>query len=329
MQPESSDLYENLLNLGLPILVLIIIYLSYKINSYRRLNKSFEFAHTPILLSYYTSGIEEMVPLKKGKIGGMNYTAIAIIGNDDRGISGSAALLYMIELPFETKIHLLGIPKKTGAAPLNPAAHKGIMERVDLEGDFNQYFSVFCEKNMQTDSRYVLDPSGMAFSVDFCQSHNWEIVGNDLFFVQGANSKSDEDPTLMFDDIEEFVRQIRPAIARPAKKRPIAHTVHLEKDPEDFRCPRCEIKLINETLCYRCPNGHGIFLLGARLADVKTKQISNQALASQHVKNEAPIHCPACNNVMHKVPYSGSNTIIDSCSHCPFRWLDSGELVRI
>lgn len=306
-------------------LVLLWALIGLPIRAFKRKNRPAFLPNTAILLSYYTETVKQMLPLKKGKIGDMRYSAIAILG-DMGGPTSNHALIFMVELPFTTRLHLLGIPKKAGAVQLNPAWGGGIMERVHLEGDYNNYFSLFCEKGMQTQARYILDPKAMVFTLDFCQSHNWEIIGHELHFLQSGGMKSDEDPTLMYKDIQKFVDEIRPALEIPFTEARYAHLSPKVRIPvKKYRCPVCSGHLEEHSGYYACPKQHGMLLQGSKLPLVRSGEIKNPSFGKSRT-HQNKILCPVCGNPMQHVGYGGSDTIIDTCTRCPFRWLDAGEL---
>ena len=293
-------------------------------NNYRRRNRSYELKDTSILLSYYTHGAE-LLPVQKGRLGNLNYSAIYVLGNRDELNASRDALLYMVNLPFTAKIHLLGIPKKSGSTRLDPTVGDSLMEAVRLEGDFGKYFDLFCEKGMQTQARYVFDPKAMAFVVDFCQSHNWEIINNELYFLQVTGQKSQEDTTFMFNDIQKFVKEICPAISEEElRAQNVIAPVESQKI-SDYQCPRCASNLIDNDDHYVCPKSHGILLKGFMLPDVKLGKIANDAREEPSPGTDQ-IDCPVCGAKMQHVNYGGSSTLIDSCTSCPYRWLDAGEL---
>jgi hypothetical protein len=41
------------------------------------------------------------------------------------------------------------------------------------------------------------------------------------------------------------------------------------------------------------------------------------------------INCPNCHKTMTKLNYNNTGILIDSCSNCPYRWLDRGEISKI
>lgn len=295
---------------------------------YRRKRRPVEIPHTSVLLSYYTDG-SNLMAAARSKIGSMHYNALVI--HNTQGLGGvKSALLYRVELPFYTSIHLLGIPKLSGTDQLNPATGSSLMEPVELEGNYSQYFSLYAEKEMQTDSRYVLDPKAMVFTIDFCQSHCWEIVGNELYFVQESGTESDGDKTAMFDDIQQFINEIRPAIEReltPKQKKAISsYGAHML---DNIPCPICKKVLIPNDYVYACPNGDGFLLSGGELVRLRDGDIKLPYTDKKVIDRHSPLECPICHHKMSHVPYTHSRLIIDSCSNCPYRWLDAGEIPKL
>lgn len=309
-------------------LVVIVVILAGAVGGqYWRRHRSADIPGTSILLSYYSDGAD-MQPLAEGHTkGGLKYSAVLINNSVVTGSGQSQnGFLYSVQLPFASSIHLLGIPKKSGAFQLDPAG-SGLMEKVELEGDFDDYFSLFCESGMQAEARYVLDPKAMAFVVDFCQSNNWEIVGNELYFLQTDGMHESGDTTSTFEDIDTFVAQIRPAIARPLTP---AEIQEITPYGEDFRkqlpCPVCGTAMSNTGEYFTCPEGHGVLATGKELEKLVNIPRYGEKVDDAITKREKPLVCPSCNSQMERVPYNFSQFIIDSCPKCPYRWLDAGEM---
>ena len=189
------------------ILTVVALVISPLVYRQRKLRKGITDPNTSVLLTYYLSDLQNIIGSGEKEVNGLKYTAFAAQNIE------AASIIYCVQLPFATKLHLLGVPKRDAVVQLNPDTGGSLMERVDLEGDYQNYFTLFAEKKQQVEARYTLDPAAMAFTVDFCRSHNWEIINKELYFLQsGANEPSD--PTDMFKDITTFIEQIRPAISR-------------------------------------------------------------------------------------------------------------------
>lgn len=271
-----------------------------------------------VLLAHYTRDLE-LISIAEGKIGDMHYNAYTT------KVTGS--LIVRVELPFATRTHLLNIPKLPGT-PRVIIDSNSHMERVDLEGDYHRHFVLYCGRGEQTTVRYILDPKAMAFVIDFCGHFSWEIEGNELYLVQDAAKKAAQNP--MFAQVGPFVDQIRPAIERPLtalERRAI--TPYGRDRRSSLKCPICGSDMPNIDSHFSCPNHHGTLLTGAQLAGLKNGELTIEHPDASHTIEHGVLICPACSQPMHQVPYNGSDIIIDSCMHCPYRWLDGAEIHAI
>jgi Zn-finger nucleic acid-binding protein len=279
-----------------------------------------------VLLAYYTNGAS-VRQLASGKIAKMRLSTIVT----DSPTGG--ALLYRVDLPFKTKLHLLGVPKNSNATQLDPTGKGSVMERVVLEGDYGNYFSLYADTGLQTEARYVLDPAAMAFTVDFCQSHNWEIIGGDLYFLQQDRTGNPGDPTDMYDDINQFVLHIQPALMIKGKStyNPADEAYGVD-DRTDILCPVCGELLTNNQRYFTCPRQHGILLSGKMLpllASGALKIQNSTYLVASSPTHDQTLTCPSCNHDMHPTKYNGADVTIQTCSHCQYRWLNNDDIVRI
>ena len=77
-----------------------------------------------------------------------------------------------------------------------------------------------------------------------------------------------------------------------------------------------------------CSDGEGVFINGSDLLRLRNRQISI-ALDSTKAVKHGIITCPNCHNQMAQVDYDETQVQIDSCEHCPFRWLDADEPGKI
>lgn len=317
---NSYDL-ETIVNVLFWVFYIVVVSAGVLYGQYRAKRRKLRMSGGSVLLAYYTDNTQ-LHPIAHGEVGDMHYTAFASL---NKGVS-----FYQIELPFSANVHLLSIPNRDSVARLNPTGRNSIMEPLVLEGDHPDTFTMYCQKGQQQQARYVMDPKAMVFTMDFCASHNWEIIDNLLYFVQ-AGGRAENDPTHMFDDIERFVDEVRPAIAKPltdAQRNVAAPYGHDRR--EGLLCPVCSKELINHDTYYVCSDGHGLLLKGGALMDLRRGELQlkkhNHDTASLTREGDE-ITCPACGASMHKVPYNGdANTVIDSCSACPYRWIDGGDI---
>jgi Zn-finger nucleic acid-binding protein len=291
------------------------------------------FPGNPLLLAYYTNGKKVMTAHEGTTEQGMHYTAIysgsPASRADYQGIENS--LIYRVELPYQSQIHLMGIPKNGYATLLEPVSGPNKMEPVDLEGDFGNYFSLYTDKGNQVQARYLLDPKTMAFIVDFCMSHSWEIINDEFYFVKTIDTNVENDPTDMFDDIQRFADEIRPAIEVPLKEKVNLHRIPYNRTrTRRIACPLCHEQLVAQSHYYACPKKHGKLISGGQLLALKEDLPADFKMMDQkHAVDHREVNCPFCNKLMSPTPYNGTVTIIDTCTNCPYRWIDAGELQAI
>lgn len=273
------------------------------------------------LLTHYTRG-RTLVPVSEGKLGGMHYSSY-LTGNVD-------TLIVRVELPFATRLHLLNVPKIGDTQAVYPLGWSdNHLEEVSLEGNYHEHFALYCGKGEQMETRYVLDPLAMVHVIDFCRHFSWELVGNELYLVQDTAQAAKADP--MFTQVLPFIEQIRPAVERPlttAEQRTM--TPYGRDRRPSLACPVCQANMPNVHSHFTCPAGHGTLLTGSQLLKLKDGELQIAAQSSANVQKRGDIPCPACGKIMHPTPYNGrQDVIIDSCTNCPYRWLDTPELFAL
>lgn len=280
--------------------------------------------YEPILFSYFINPAKLVIGAH-GKAGKLHLTSFLVTNNVFTLNNESSALIYRVELPFSSNIHLMNITNTSGADRPDPTGIYSLMERVELEGDYHNYFSLYCQKGMQQQARYVLDPKAMAFVIDFCQSHHWELINNELYFLQQSGTEAAEDPTAMYTDIDTFIQEIKPAVAKPLSENEIALATPYGKNRrDDLLCPVCQRTMTNMDAYFSCPQGDGILVMGNKLKSLlKSKKLSKPPGSSKQTRQ---LNCPSCRQNMVHVAYNASDTYIDSCSNCPYRWLDVTDL---
>ena len=274
-----------------------------------------------------------MAEIARGASGDYYYSAMVAIGNpedlaapphDNVPNAWTGGAIYRVDLPFITKVHLLGIPK-TEPAQVDPSGDH--MEPVALEGDFPRYFSLYAEIGQQVESRYILDPAAMQFIVDFCSTHHWEIVGDQLIFLH-ANISTDHDPVALMKIVQEFIDHIKPAIERPISEERQMQRASYGQERRGLLCPLCGTLMTNQGKYLLCPQGHGMLAYGRVLADIR-KKLLHVDIRNPVVLQHEGIRCPSCHHDMTKMAYDATQVMIDSCTHCPYRWLDADEVAEI
>lgn len=95
-------------------------------------------------------------------------------------------------------------------------------------------------------------------------------------------------------------------------------------------CPICNTKLADQhNGLFMCPDGHGTLVTGKYLSDIEESPQLDETKSTNAVDSKHQIVCPHCSTAMHKVDYNSTDIIIDACTNCHYRWLDSGEVTKI
>ena len=284
----------------------------------------------PILL---TSGISNIVSFGNGGRTADDHLYMYLVGDiagtNLREVKG----IYAFSLPFKTQLHLIGIPKGEEGTGWGAESN---MEPVVLEGNYQDYFSLYAEEGQQSLSRYHLDPQAMVFSIDFCKKFHWEIVNNTLYFL-------DEELLPSLDIADEFIRLIKPAFSQVTSTGDVKLFVtQVGEDLKDsylnLPCPVCGTELMEGKQWLSCPQGHGYLIKGTDMLDVRNDsthiikelsevfgrppKVTSKIAESKH----GELICPHCQHTMKPTRYQMTDIILDVCGYCPYRWIDGVEL---
>ena len=241
--------------------------------------------------------------------------------------------IYAVALPFQTTSHLLAVPKSKKDL-FSSITRQLTMQPVDLEGDYNDYFSLYAKQGQQVESRYVLDPSAMEFTVDFCAEYAWEIANDTLYF---------ESEKLLPDlqVVDDFVKQITPELA-------VSSGINLVKRPQveeqlssmasKLLCPVCNMALRSGKRWLACSSGHGYLLTSGELIETRqhmndTARAVEESLSAQpnvitkiSVVPHGDLTCPNDGQTLTKEPYQQTPGYLYSCHSCAYRWIDGQDL---
>lgn len=208
---------------------------------YRRWQASKVIIDAPFLVAILTNGMK-LENVSSGKLQGYWYTLavtsplepvdsymlnnINPAGAAAQAVATSIAssqagkILLTLTLPVKSKVHIasIGIPDQKTHSGYDYEARKCGLEPASLEGDFPEYFSLYCSKEHQVELRQVLDPATMAFLVDYCKRQDWELIGDTLFFIQSSlHSKADQNDTTRSNNVEDaqnFITKVLPTLQR-------------------------------------------------------------------------------------------------------------------
>jgi Zn-finger nucleic acid-binding protein len=283
---------------------------------YRRKGLRPSFRDSPVLLVQSTQG--DVINGHQGNTpAGLPYTYL--LGSMNLFSNSDTVGVFAVYLPFQTKAHLVGLPR--GDDKIRLRSFNSAMETVELEGDYPQYFELFADRGQQSDSRYVLDPKAMVFTIDFCKDACWEIANNTLYFFSEAHLPS-------FEVVDQFVEEIRPAVELPTSND---HSRIAYGHPQmtTLLCPICGVQLVDGDAWMACPQQHGLLITGRQMRDYREKMIPVDGQISHGDGRTEKLTCPYCSQHMIPSRFQNTDITIDRCSKCMYRWIDSPETAAV
>lgn len=96
-----------------------------------------------------------------------------------------------------------------------------------------------------------------------------------------------------------------------------------------MHCPICIESLSETDTGNLCPKGHGVLLTSKQLRDIENLTLSSAGDQSDAMLRAPSINCPQCGQSMEVVNYNSTGILIDACTICHIRWLDSKEAHKI
>jgi len=153
----------------------------------------------PIMSSSGLLSSVSLTSMHKGEIEGFEYNFI--VGSDGR-------IIALVQLHHNTKLHMIAIGDKSklGWRFQNSQLSKRLA-KVQLEGDFPKYFSMYCTPGRELELLHVFDPADMARFVDFCRSHDFELFNDTIYMSQAHDTHDENDTTTLIEDVETFVKR--------------------------------------------------------------------------------------------------------------------------
>lgn len=287
----------------------------------------------PVLMTYFTQGNGVTGFGRRALKSLEGATAVDLITTPSHhttytGPSTSAGkAILMVELPFRSRLHVLAIARGASLDELKPIFNQKVMIPVSLEGDFPRYFNLYIDRGDNFQLRYILDPSDMAYLVDFCAKYHWEIVDNVIYFVSKTTLPSDE-------VVEKLIHAIRPAVEDTSGPPGYVYAPKTWPVDSKYACPVCEMELKEYEYWHVCPRDHGQLMNASTLTNQEAiRSFLSVGKMDKTILDSSNRHlsCPVCHSKMIAVPYGGENSkvLIDTCSTCPYRWLDKGEFHAI
>lgn len=288
------------------------------------------------IISYYTAGLS-LFNAKEGRLNGQYYSLLMTTQPEEAHAdhiipyTKAGSLIYTLDLPFNTQTHVIGLSKKYQIDRLEfeTFLKANDMEKVVLEGDFSDYFDLYASKGQQFEVRLTLDPAAMEFVIDYCRANFWEINGSTLYFVIASDQKGDIN---LLETSQKFAHEIQPALMPGLPgAAPVHHELpYGEYDGPALKCPVCQKTMVmsDNNSVQACPDGQGILLSGKDLMALRHQEFDFKADPAK-ATNHGTLTCPNSHDQMVQIDFEDSGVTIDTCSSCPFRWLDADEIAEI
>lgn len=193
-----------------------------------------------ILLTVYTLGVD-IQKVSDGHLEGLHYNLLlttdlpkyekevyvgGVVGTIEKPVSAeplpvdmrrapAGKIILGLDLPTKSQVHILGFTANDQNLPklLENTRLDNRMTKVQLEGDFPDFFKLYCTTGREIELREVLDPTRMAFLIDFCSTFNFELVGNNVYFVQ-SDIEGQTANLPMIKAAEEFTQKVLPVLQR-------------------------------------------------------------------------------------------------------------------
>lgn len=150
----------------------------------------------PVLSAEDMLRASDLQSLAQSKIGGYDYN---LMTND------SGRVMVMVQLGRDTAMHMVAIGKKSDSWTRLQQVDSKFLIPVKLEGDFPEYFKLYCSPEKEVELREILDPADMQRLVEFCEAYDLEIFRETLYLGQARGASDQNDPTTMTADLETFM----------------------------------------------------------------------------------------------------------------------------
>jgi len=210
------------------LIVFIAVFLIKRMLNNRTYEAPANFVDGSLILTMYSLGVG-MTSLSKGTLNDMPYNILItedllhkdpLPGGMIRAPAGQ--VIMSMDLPEKSEVHIAGFSAADSHLDelLGNTNLDNSLVKVNLEGDFQDYFRLYCSPGREVELREILDPSSMEFLVDFCKKLNWELFENTLYFVQSQTTKADEYEETMTQAAGDFAKKILPTLQRMSNISP-------------------------------------------------------------------------------------------------------------
>ncbi len=221
----NTEISLNAVLLSILILGVYIIFKRYQPNIDKYVPDSEETASLidgPLISSSDMLNETGLISVNKGQMVGYNYNILA--NQQDR-------VMLFISLHGSTHLHLIAIGDQSKLSlPLTEKVSNNFLTQVSLEGDFPDYFHLYCSPDRQIELREILEPVTMAFLVDFCRTYDLEIFQDSLYVSKASSTNNETGQDTLVTDSEKLLTHIGNLLDRLVREDP-ADSTSLNTDP--------------------------------------------------------------------------------------------------
>ncbi|MEO6761086.1 MAG: hypothetical protein ABI220_01755 [Candidatus Saccharimonadales bacterium] len=153
----------------------------------------------PIISGLGMLGANGLESVNVGDIAGFQYN---LLTNDlDR-------VMVLVQLGHNSSSHMLAYGDKSLLdEEVKMTIKNRFLEPAVLEGDFPDYFKMYCNPGLQIVLRELFTPDVMANFVDFCRSYDFELFGEVVYFSRAGDAVDADDQTTLVSDVTVFLQK--------------------------------------------------------------------------------------------------------------------------
>jgi len=160
----------------------------------------------PLLASAGMLGSGDLQSMAQGTIEGFAYN---LLTND------SGRVMFLIQLGHNSWSHIIAYGDKSQSFDIVLArVPKKWLEPAVLEGDFPDYFHLYCNPEAQDTVREIFTPDVMELFADFCRAYDFELFHDELYISQAQHAHDSGDTTTLTSDVADFLRRVQSELGR-------------------------------------------------------------------------------------------------------------------
>ncbi len=126
-----------------------------------------------------------------------------------------AELTYPAELPHIVLVRKISLSSVGDTAPFSSSIG---LEKVELEGDFDTYFSLYVEQGAQVKIREIFQPDLMQWFIDHFADHDLEVNGTKIYLLQRGQLSSRKEYVALHTLADAVTDKLLPGLAQALQK---------------------------------------------------------------------------------------------------------------